>query len=220
MRLTGISILALLLACAIPAAATVVTLTFEGLQNYEPIASFYAGGTGGSGSGPGPNYGIYFSGNSLAIIDGDAGGSGNFGGEPSPDTIAFFTSGGAATMNVPAGFDTGFSFYYSTPYTTGFVNVWDGLDATGNLLASITLPETPESGDPDPTGVYSPLIPVGVGFSGIAKSVDFGGTADYIGFDNITLGASTPTGAPVPEPMSMVLAVLGLGAIVGKRRIK
>src|SRR5690242_20191664 len=91
------------------ARAAVVVLDFEGLQNLEAVNNFYNGGTGGNGSGPGTNYGIEFSTNSLAIIDADAGGSGNFGHEPSPDTILFFLSGGAATMNVAAGFDTGFS---------------------------------------------------------------------------------------------------------------
>ena len=101
----------LLAAGAMPAfAQSTVTLTFEGLGNFEPVSQFYNGGTGGNGSGPGTNYGISFSPNSLALIDSDAGGSGNFGGEPSPDTVLFFTSG-TAVMNVPAGFATGFSFY-------------------------------------------------------------------------------------------------------------
>ena len=35
------------------ASANVITLTFEGLQNLEPIDNYYDGGFGGSGSAPG-----------------------------------------------------------------------------------------------------------------------------------------------------------------------
>ena len=182
----------LLAAGAIPAfAQSTVTLTFEGLGNGEPVSQFYNGGTSGNGSGPGTNYGISFSPNSLALIDSDAGGSGNFGGEPSPDTVLFFTSG-TAVMNVPAGFATGFSFYYSAISNPGTVVVYDGPNATGNVLATLNLPTTPSSGAPDPSGTFSPFVPIGASFSGTARSVDFGGTVNQIAFDNITLGTSIP----------------------------
>ena len=182
----------LLAAGAMPAfAQSTVTLTFEGLGNFEPVSQFYNGGTGGNGSGPGTNYGISFSPNSLALIDSDAGGTGNFGGEPSPDTVLFFTSG-TAVMNVPAGFATGFSFYYSAISNPGTVVVYDGPNATGNVLATINLPTTPNNGAPDPTGTFSPFVPIGASFAGTARSVDFGGTVNQIAFDNITLGASIP----------------------------
>ncbi|HVT45235.1 MAG TPA: DUF11 domain-containing protein [Thermoanaerobaculia bacterium] len=168
-----------------------VVLDFEGLGNQEQVLNFYNGGLGGSGSGPGPNFGITFSPSALALIDADAGGSGNFGGEPSPDTGLFFLSG-TAVMNVPAGFDTGFSFFYSAVNNPGIVNVYDGLNATGNLLATVNLPLTPFNGAPDPTGTFSPLVPVGVTFSGTAMSVDFGGTANQIVFDDVTIGSEIP----------------------------
>lgn len=172
--------------------ASAVVLTFEGLGNQESVGSFYNGGLGGSGSGPGDNLGVEFSSNALAIIDSDApGGSGSFGGEPSPSTILFFLSGGAATLNYAAGFDTGFSFYYAAVNNPGFINVFDGLNATGNLLATLLLPVTPQDGG-DPTGAFSPFVPIGVNFLGVAKSVDFGGSANQIGFDNITFGSATP----------------------------
>lgn len=198
-------------------AASPIVLTFEGLQDLEPVLNYYNGGLGGFGSGPGPNYGITFGADALAVIDADAGGSGNFGGEPSPDTIVFFLTGPGVIMNVPAGFTTGFSFYYSSPFYTGVVDIYDGLDATGTLLASITLPTTPDNGAPDPTGRYSPFVPYGVAFSGVAKSVNFSGVANYIGFDNITLGSQTPGGV-IPEPTTIVLFAGGLGAVLGARR--
>ena len=95
-----------------PAAAVPLVLTFEGLQNTEDVNAFYNGGTGSLGSGPGTNFGIQFS-NAVAFIDSDAGGTGNFGGEPSPSTAITFLGASATTMNVAAGFDTGFSFFYS-----------------------------------------------------------------------------------------------------------
>lgn len=195
-----------------------VMLDFEGLGDNEPVENFYDGGFGGNGSGPGPAWGITFSSNALAIIDSDAGGSGNFGGEPSPDTILFFLSGTAATMNVPAGFDTGFSFYYSAPFNPAQIVVYDGLNATGNVLATLNLPLTPDTGAPDPTGSFSPLVPYGVSFSGTARSIDFAGTADQVGFDNITLGSSTPGGPPPAATPSIPVPTLSpawLAALAG-----
>jgi hypothetical protein len=92
--------------------------------------------------------------------------------------------------------------------------VWDGLDGTGNLLATLALALTPFNGAPDPTGAFSPLVPVGVAFDGIARSVDFGGTVDRIAFDDITIGSVTPgANTSVPEPGSLILLAAGaLGA--------
>lgn len=182
-------------------------LTFEGLNDLEFIGDFYNGGTGGSGSGPGANFGITFSANAQAIIDADAGGTGNFGGEPSPSTIMFFLGGTGATMNVPAGFTTGFSFFYSAINNPGTIRVFSGPDGTGTELASLNLPVTASNGG-DPTGLFSPLVPVGVSFSGTAQSVDFGGTIDQIGFDNITLGSDVPDGGSLPPAASQPIPTL------------
>jgi hypothetical protein len=198
-------------------AGAVTVLTFEGLQDLEPVGSFYNGGTGGNGSGPGPNLGAAFSSNALAVIDADAGGTGNIGGEPSPSTALFFLSGTAATLNYSAGFSTGFSFFYTAINNPGSIAVYDGLDATGNVLATLELPLTPFNGAPDPNGAFSPFVPIGVGFNGIAKSIDFGGTINQIAFDDITFGSTTPGApSPVPEPGTLLLfgtAMAGLGAV-------
>ncbi|HIK56703.1 MAG TPA: PTPA-CTERM sorting domain-containing protein, partial [Synechococcales cyanobacterium M55_K2018_004] len=153
-------------------------------------------------------------------IDADAGGNGNFGGEPSPSTVLFFLEDQAAVMNVAAGFDTGFSFYYSAINLPGFIRVFDGLNGTGNLLARLDLPLTPFNGAPDPTGQFSPFVPIGVRFDGIARSVDFGGSVNQIGFDNITLGSATPgngNGVPIPTP-ALLPGLIGMGAAALRKR--
>jgi hypothetical protein len=216
----AVSATALSLGCTSVARASIV-LTFEGLQNLEPIDSYYDGGLGGDGSGPGPDYGITFGSDSLAIISGAApGGSGNFSGQPSGVTVAFFLGGPGDVMDDPSGFTTGFSFYYSAVVYPGTVTVWSGLDGTGTELASIDLAVTPEGGPGCTYGLYCPWIPIGVAFSGTAESAIFSGTANYIGFDNITLGSSTPGGTPEPSTWVMMLAgFTGLG-LVGLRRAR
>lgn len=197
-------------ALAIPASAATV-LTFEGLRDNEAILNFYNGGTGSLGSS-GPNYGIGFGADSLALIDADAGGSGNFANEPSPNTIAYFLSGSGVVMNVAAGFTTGFSFYY-TSSTAGSVTIWDGLNATGNLLGTINVAANAFDGCPgDPSGPFNCWSAIGAGFSGTAMSVDFGGTANQTGYDNITLGDVRP--GDVPEPGTYALMGTGLAALM------
>jgi hypothetical protein len=206
------------LCAATPAFADVVVLDFEGVGNVAAVNNFYNGGTDSLGNS-GTNYGIGFSSTSLGIIDADAGGTGNFANEPSPSTVLFFLSGGAATMNVAAGFTTGFSFFYAGNSTqAGSVTVYDGLNATGNILATLVL--TPNGGNcaGDPNGSpFCRFDPFGVAFAGTAMSVDFGGVANQIAFDNITLGAAIPGGA-VPEPATWALMILGFGAIGGALR--
>jgi hypothetical protein len=185
----------------------VVTLSFEGLQDNEEILNYYNGGYGGNGTGLGPNYGITFGSDSLAIITQNAGGSGNFSGNPSGTTIAYFVSGPGVVMNVPAGFQTGFAFYFSSGEATGSVTVYDGAGATGNILAQISLPATgtPCNGS---ALYYSCWQQTGVTFQGTAKSVNFSGVANEIGFDNITLGTSTAT-----PPLVITTTSLPSGAL-------
>ena len=188
-------------ACAVatPANASVV-LTFEGIPDLTPVGAFYA-----------PEY--TFSPSTLAIVDADAGGSGNFANEPSPNTIMFFLDANNAILNATNGFDTGFSFFYSSS-TDATVNVYDGLNGTGNLLASLNL--TAQGFDNctgDPNGAFCNWTAVGVNFAGTAFSIDFGGTANQTGFDNITFGSATPGGGAVPEPATWAMMLLGFGAV-------
>jgi hypothetical protein len=194
--------------------ATTIVLTFDGLQDEEEVLNYYDGGFGSLGSGPGPNYGITFNSDALALIEDQDGGSGNFAGVPEGDTSLAFLSGSAATMNVPAGFTAGFSFYYSAIHDSGTINVWSGLNDTGTLLTTLTLPVTPSEVGSNPECTmadeeFCPFFAFGVTFSGTAMSVDFSGTENQIGFDNITLGSAVP-GSGTPEPVTSSLLAIGL----------
>jgi hypothetical protein len=222
----AISLKLALLAVALSATASAgtVVLTFEGLQNNEEVLNYFDGGTGSDGSGPGTNYGITFGSDSLALIQDSAGGTGNFEGNPSGNASLYFLSGPGDIMNVPAGFTTGFSFYYSAINDPGTVTVWSGLNGTGTLLQTIDLPVTP-TGYPtapctDASEDYCPFVPIGITFTGTAESVDFSGTANEIGFDEITLGSAT-AGGSVPEPRTVVLLGAGLAplAVVRSRQM-
>ena len=220
LKITGLinrlAILSVLAVSSQAANAVPVVLTFEGLQDQEQILDFYNGGTGSAGSS-GPNFGINFGSGALALIDSDAGGSGNFANEPSADTIAFFLSTGSLIMNVAAGFDTGFAFFY-TSSNPGTVTVWDGLGATGNILAVFNLVTNWQDNNctGDPTGNFCNWDPIGIAFAGIAMSVDFAGVANQVGFDDITLFSDTP--GDVPEPGTLALLGLGLAALGLSRR--
>jgi hypothetical protein len=176
------------------------------------VNNYYNGGLGGSGSGPGPNYGITFESNALAIISNQHGGSGNFAGNPSGNTIVFFLTGTGDVMNVAGGFTTGFSFYYSAINDPGTVTVYSGANATGTVLATLNLPITPSQAGSATcqSDQFCPFTPFGVNFSGTAMSVDFSGTANQIGFDDITLGSSVPDSGNSPEPATYALMGGGL----------
>lgn len=233
--------LAIAMSFAGPAAAVPIVLTFEGVGDRASVNDFYNGGSDSAGN-RGTNYGINFSTTSLGSIDRNAGGTGEFANEPSASTIVAFLSGSAATMNVASGFNTGFAFFYSSS-ENGFVNVYDGLNGTGNLLASLELHDNIDNCSGDPSGVYCRFSPIGMTFDGIARSVDFGGATNNIGFDNITLGSFVP-GTPsipdipdepdnpgdpddpsdpdnpteVPEPATLALTALGLAGLAASRR--
>lgn len=204
---------------ATTAIAAPVVLDFEGLQDQEQILDFYNGGTGSAGSS-GPNIGVGFGAGALALIDSDAGGTGNFANEPSADTIAFWLSGASLVMNVAAGFDTGFSFFY-TSSTAAAVTIYDGLNATGNILGVINLvgQHTANGCTGDPNGTFCNWDAIGVAFAGTAFSVDFSGTANQTGYDDITLFSDTP-GGRIPEPGTLALLGIGLAGLGLTRRRK
>ena len=132
------------------AMAAPIVLDFEGAGDVANINGFYNGGTDSQGNS-GVNYGIQFGANALSVIDADAGGSGNIANEPSPNTVMFFLTG-TAVLNYAPGFDTGFSFFY-TSSTAGTVNVYDSLNGFGNLIGSLALTaQHDQNCTGDPTG--------------------------------------------------------------------
>jgi hypothetical protein len=214
-----------LLAAPAYAAAAPVVLTFEGIGDEADILGFYSGGIDSLGHS-GPNVGVSFVSGALGVIDEDAGGTGNIAREPSGQTALFFLDVSSASITMAAGFDTGFSFFYSAnPMAgNGTVTVFDGINGTGNVLASAVLlaSATPQGGcgGGDPNGSYSCWAALGVGFSGTARSIAFGGAANFIVFDDVTFGSLTPgTGGTIPEPGStMLFGLAALGAATRRWR--
>jgi hypothetical protein len=99
------------------------------------------------------------------------------------------------TIDVPGGFQDGFSFFYIGPGTSVSYEVFD---SSGRKLAG---------------GLFgNSFVQVfgisGVSFIGTATSVVFDNGASQYLYDNLTFGSEVPLGAPVPEP-TMQLVVLG-----------
>jgi len=195
-------------------AADPIVLDFEGIGSQANINGFYNGGTDSLGNS-GVDYGVQFGSNSLALTEQDP--SANFSNEPSPNTIMFFLTG-SAVLNYAPGFDTGFSFFFTTVSFAGSVNVYDGLNGTGNLLGSISLPAL--GAGPDAANVFSNWSIGSLSFAGTARSIDFGGTVNQVGYDNITFGSATPIVPGIPEPSTYAMLALGLAGVgfVSRRR--
>lgn len=209
----------MLLAIPTVAQANVISLNFEGINatypsGYAFINDFYNGGTSSDGTS-GPNFGIGFTANAQAIclnslsVNCSNTSRGGLGDPNSQKGGLFFLSGSETFMNVAAGFDTGFSFNYVSLSQPGSVSVFDGLDGTGNLLATISLSANAGS-CPGYSAGFCPFSPIGVAFAGTAKSVSFAGVANQIVFDDITFGSDVP-GPSIPEPASWALMLAGFG---------
>ncbi|HTX52315.1 MAG TPA: PEP-CTERM sorting domain-containing protein, partial [Candidatus Baltobacteraceae bacterium] len=167
----------------------------------------------------GPNYGVSFTPNALDICLNTPGtvcsNTSRGGLAPGSDKGAlFWLTGDNTYMNVAAGFENGFSFYYAAPNTPGSVTVYDGLNGTGSVLATLGLGLTPSTCDLSIYAAgYCPFVAVGANFSGIAHSVSFAGTANFIVYDDVTFGSSTP--GNVPEPATLLLLGSGLAGLAG-----
>lgn len=205
-----------MLVCGV-AAATPVTMNFDGLTPGTAVSTYYAGGcskalffgfpTSTCVDSHGPNYGVKWQGAHVKSL-GDEPSTPNYAG-------AGLFSDGSMTMNVAGGFDTGFYFYYTTFFKvfTGTVTVYSGENGHGTPMGQLDL-----SG----TGIYCNgdipcWLQTGLDFDGTAESVVFDGFSAALGLDNVTIGASLS----VPEPATIGMFGLGLlliGAFVGLRR--
>jgi len=222
---------AVVLAAASAASADVVVLNFENIAPYPSannvlVQDFYNGGTSSIGTS-GTNYGVNISDTGLLICLNTPGtfcSNTSRGGQGDPNSQLgglFFLSGSETFMNVAAGFDTGFSFFYTAISQGGAIQVFDGLNGTGNLLATLNLSTTASACDGTYGAAFCPFVAAGVAFSGVAKSVSFGGVANQIVFDDITFGSVTPGNPGVPEPTTWAMMIGGLaltGAALRRRR--
>lgn len=235
-RLVGAAVVAGVLGFgAASAQAAVIHLDFEDINatypsGYAAIKDFYNGGTSSDGTS-GTNHGISFGDNALAICLNTLGTScsntsrGGLGDPTSQRGGLFFLSGSETFLNYATGFDTGFSFNYVSLNYSGSVNVYDDLNGTGNILATLNL--SPNSGScPGFNAGFCPFSPTGVLFSGVAKSIGFAGVANQIVFDDVTFGSDTPGPGPsTPDTVPGPLPVFGVGMGFGfsrmlRRRIK
>ncbi len=178
--------------------ATSINMTFEGLTDWEIVGDYYNGGygydynTGLSMSGPGPDYGVVFKASIQAAINTNSPSTGMWRREPTPHTAIGFQQGGA-WINVARGFTGSLSFYYGNPNNNSKIYIYDGLDRTGNLLATLDLPKTGVDTDGALLMVYA-----SVSFSGTARSVDFSEEASSCFMDDITLGNQNRPVIPNP----------------------
>lgn len=201
------------------AKADSVLLTFEGIGDLQQVGNFYNGGAGG-------NLGVSFGPSATAYVAVDGGGSGLFSNEPSPDSAVFFGASSCCVnvnvMNIPAG-STTFSFFYSSLSSSisKTVSVWSGPDATGIMLGSVTLIANTDAcvNKFAPPFLFCNWTQEEIAFSGTAESVDFNdAAANGVFFDNMALTTSTPTSAP--EPAALLLLLAGLLGVAGLRHKK
>lgn len=231
--------LAVVLASTAPAGAGTVTMTFDEFpQDTDQIGSPYGGynGINSQDGYQGPNDGVTFSSGAYISESYLDGGSGNFSGNPSGNNALAFANfneppfpsppvpGGPYTMSFSPIFNL-LSFYYaseacfvSTGYSS-FCGAGNAADASVSIYGiGDVLLETVDLPDNIDQTLYEldTFTEVSLDISTQADEVVFnnvtsqyGGTTTY--FDNVTL---------VPEPASLSLFLVGLGALGITRRRK
>lgn len=206
--ITTIAAAAILGCAAVPAGATVFTLDFTGVASgavASTIGDFYNGGTSGAGLS-GTNYGVTFIGTAIA--------ANSYTGANEPDPgVLIFGGGEPIGVNVASGFTNSFGFSYSSATSTT-ITLYDGLSGTGAVLATLALPYNYNS-----TCGYCRWDSATVSFAGIARSIDFGGSGEFAGFDRLSFGSADAVAVPEPASWAMLLAgfaTIGVG-LLGRR---
>ncbi|OYU99311.1 MAG: hypothetical protein CFE45_13420 [Burkholderiales bacterium PBB5] len=199
-----LSAAALALMAVTPAFAGNTLINFETVTSFASIESYYDGGADGAGA-IGPSLGVVFTGDALGLAN---------------DFVTYFTHapspigvmapvGADATMNVASGFAGAVSFAYTASQFVGQVNVWSGLNGTGDVLASFNLVKNAQRGCSD--SPYCRFDTMTSTFAGTAHSMTFGNAANVAAFDDIRITA-------VPEPTGALLLSLGLATLFVARR--
>ena len=189
-----------------PASAEVITIDFENVSSFAPVAEYYSGGTDGAGLS-GVDLGVEFGLDVLAFRNDELGPY--FGNAPSGDTV-MAAVGPLAVLNFATGFLQGSSFSYSSYAPLG-VGVYSGLNGTGLRLGEFLLTENAESGcTGSPFCNWTLAI---ANFTGVGRSVMFGDAVGVAAFDNVTLVPNQ-----VSEPAQMLMLGTGLFALAGMAR--
>jgi len=172
------------------AVPNLASLNFDGFLNDETILTYYMGGFGSLGSGPGPAFGITFTPGLVA----------------DPTRLLFGPSaritGTSATMNLDSAFLGLVSFYFAG---NGTVSFFSGQNGSGTQLSSfglvsMSLPSTGTFGAtllPFQSAVFTPAV------------------GSTLRLDSISFGIQV-----VPEPSTAMLLLTGLGLVSIFRRIR
>jgi hypothetical protein len=198
MKPSHVAALALLALAPALASASSFVVDFEHPWNYgSDVNGYYAGGTADDGTS-GANLGVSFV--NVSGLSNDAAFT-YYSGAPSPLGTAYAHDN--AYMNVGGGVAGNLSFFYSTPVAvTGAIKAYSGLNGTGALLGTFDLGAN--SGE-----FYDTWSQVTLRFDGIAQSFDLTGSANVVGFDNISA---------VPEAASAAMMLAGVGLLAGLAR--
>jgi hypothetical protein len=198
MKPSHVAALALLALAPALASASSFMVDFEHPWNYgSDVNGYYAGGTADDGAS-GANLGVSFV--NVSGLSNDASFT-YYSGAPSPLGTAYAHDN--AYMNVGAGVAGNLSFFYSTPVAvTGAIKAYSGLNGTGTLLGTFDL-------GANSSEFYDTWSRVTLHFDGIAESFDLTGSANVVGFDNISA---------VPEAASTAMMLAGVGLLAGLAR--
>jgi hypothetical protein len=184
-----------ILTLAASAKAGIITISFNELQTGEDVQSYYNGGSGSLGTGPGPSLGVVFDPGWIVSP---------------PDVYDGYHDGksavisGEAIVNVLGGWVGAASFYYEGAGLD--VEFWDGPDGTGNEVRTLN------------------NLPPEVGFFPVGDNISFFRSVVLIpqgGTDRIDALTFAPFEVVSPEPGTVelsLLAIVGVFSLTAMRR--